>query len=76
MTLIIILLFVSLGVNEILWEEQYNQLEIEWCEDANDRTDMINDLLIELQSVAYGYEEIEPLDYYDCWVTIKDETQN
>ena len=68
MTLTSILLFMVIGVNELLWEDEYDRLDTEWFEALNDYTAVINDLLIDLKFLSADYDEFELLDSYDCLV--------
>ncbi len=60
-------LFLSLGLNQILWEDDYAQNDIEWCENTNDWIDLTNDLVLELQYYDSIYDNIEYVDQVDCW---------
>ena len=59
--------FLYLGVNQILWKDDYIKNDIEWCENTNDWIDYSNDLLLELQYYDIAYEQFELTDNVDCW---------
>lgn len=73
--LINLLLFVSIGLNEIFWEEDYSQIQIEWCRYSNDQIDYINSLTLELQSISYDYSELGLLEYEDCYLEVEGDAE-
>lgn len=62
-----VLLFTSLGVNQLVWEDEYNTNTIQWCVLYNAQADITNDLLIELTYYDNSYAEIDLFDALDCW---------
>jgi hypothetical protein len=62
-----IFLLFSIGAVNMQWENDYNNMFVEYCEFTNDHGDVINDLIIELQIWDSFYEDIELYENADCW---------
>lgn len=51
----------------VVLEAEYDDLFQEWCEFSNDETELINDLLYELEYYDKDYSDVERLETIDCF---------
>ena len=62
-----VVLFVSIGVIEMEWENIYETNIIQSCELFNDYSTAINNLVTELTIYTDSYDDFEYLLMLDCW---------
>ncbi len=67
-----IVLFFSIGILSLDYEEEVYLTSLEWCELSNDYIGAINDLIGDLRYYNEEYNQIDYLNSSDCWIEVRE----